>query len=81
MLYGISGSAWAGILQWTPDSRALILFDQKRRLIAVPVQFDGGFQQGAPPDLRRFLLLETEPLSNPAPLRVLTSWQERLKAR
>jgi len=26
-------------------------------------------------------LLETEPQPNPAPLRVLTSWQERLKAR
>lgn len=97
LLYGISGSAWAGVLQWSADGRALILFDEKRRLIAIPVQFDGGFRQGTPrtlltlppntllvgvsPDLRRFLLLETEPLSNPAPLRVLTSWQERLKAR
>jgi hypothetical protein len=85
------------IIQWSADGRALILLDQKRRVIAVPVQFEGGFQQGAPrvlltlppntalvgisPDLRRFLLLETEPLPNPAPLRVLTSWRERLKGR
>jgi len=84
-------------VRWSADGRALILFDQKRRVIAVPVQFEGGFRQGAPrtlfalppntgligmsPDLRRFLLLEAEPLPNPAPLRVLTSWQERLKAR
>ena len=97
LLYGISGSAWAGVLQWTSDGRALVLFDAKRRLIAIPVAFDAGFRQGTPrtlitlppntnlvgmsADLRRFLLLETEPLSNPAPLRVLTSWPERLKAR
>ncbi len=84
-------------VRWSGDGRDLILFDQKRHVIAVPVQFEGGFRQGAPrklftlppntglvgmsPDLRRFLLVEAEPLPNPAPLRVLTSWQERLKAR
>ncbi len=35
-------------VRWSGDGRALILFDQKRRVIAVPVQFEGGFRQGAP---------------------------------
>jgi hypothetical protein len=82
---------------WSADGRTLILVDSKQRVIAVPVQLEGGFRQGEPrvlfglpprgslvaaaPDLYRFLVSEAEPLSNPAPLCVLTSWRERLVKR
>ena len=80
---------------WSEDGRSLLFADARGRMIVVPVQFEGGFRQGEPrvlftlgpwqrwagasPDFRRFLLLEAEPLSNPAPLRVLTSWPARLR--
>ncbi len=79
---------------WSGDGRTLILVDSKQRVLSVPVQLDGGFRQGEPrvlfelppgcrfvaaaPDLRRFLVAESEPQSNPAPLCVLTAWPERL---
>jgi hypothetical protein len=60
----------------------------------VDVHLDGGFRQGeartlfAIPadgtlvgvtrDLKRFLVLESEHLANPAPLRVITAWPERV---
>ncbi len=79
---------------WSADGRTLIVVDSNQRVIAVPIQLEGGFRQGEPrvlfelppgcalvaaaPDLRRFLVSESEPQSNPAPLCVLTAWPQRL---
>jgi Tol biopolymer transport system component len=80
---------------WCEGGRSLAFIDPRGRVLVVPIQLDGGFHQGAtrvlftvgalqvltriPPDLRRFLIADLEPLSNPAPLRVLTSWPARLR--
>jgi hypothetical protein len=84
-------------LTWSGDGRTLVVVDSDQRVIAVPVQLEGGFQQGEPrllftlpprsaliaasPDLHRFLVSEAEPQTNPAPLCVLTSWPARLAKR
>jgi Tol biopolymer transport system component len=86
-----------GTLCWSADGRSLVLVDVRGRVIVVPVTLEGGFHQGEPrvmftlgtnqtlprqtPDLRRFLVLESERLSNPAPLRVLTQWPQRVASR
>jgi Tol biopolymer transport system component len=75
---------------WWEGENTLAVIDSRGRLLAIPVQLEGGFQQGEPrvvftpapgtqliqpsPDLNRFLVLEEKPNSNPAPLRVLTAW-------
>ncbi len=80
---------------WCDGGRTLAILDARGRVIAVPVQLEGGFRQGEPrivftpnpgqlvvepgPDLKRFLIIEREPLSNPAPLRVLTYWPARTR--
>jgi hypothetical protein len=80
---------------WSSDGRTLITQDTKNRIIATPVSFEGGFHQGEShvlftlaanqglprqrPDMKRFLIAEGEQQSNPAPLRVLTSWPARLE--
>ena len=79
---------------WSGDGRTLIVTAADRNMIAIPVQLEGGFRQGEPrvllepprgttfiaaaPDLQRFLLSESETLSNPAPLCVLMGWPQRL---
>ena len=76
------------------DGHTLILLDSKNRLFAVDVRLDGGFRQGEPRalftlppdsvlvavkrDFQQFLVLEAEHLANPAPLRVITNWPERV---
>lgn len=81
---------------WSEDGRVIVVVDADERVIAVPVQLEGGFRQGEPrvlfrmpprsvlaavaPDLRRFLVTESEPQSNPAPLCVLMGWRGRLAA-
>ena len=82
-------AGWGGA-----DGRTLLLLDTTGRLLAIDLRLEGGFRQGEarplftlPPDhgligttrdLKRFLLGETEHLTNPAPLRVITDWQERV---
>ena len=76
------------------DGRTLVLVDSKNRVLAVEVRLDGGFRQDEPRvlftlpqdsgliavkrDLRQFLVLEGEHLTNPAPLRVITAWPDRI---
>jgi hypothetical protein len=83
-----------GTMVWSAGGRALVVVDTRSRVIAVPVTFEGGFRQGEPrvlftlgpdqtlvaqrSDMRRVLVLESERLSNPAPLRVLTAWPQRV---
>jgi hypothetical protein len=82
---------------WSADGKTLLVADAHSRVIAVPVTLEGGFQQGEArvlltlgpnlllprqtPDMRRFLVLESERLTNPAPLRVLTEWPQRVASR
>ena len=82
-------------LIWSADGATLVITDAKSRIIAVPVAFDGGFRQGQPrvlfalppnhyllpqtSDMKRFLVAEAEAQANPAPLRVLTAWTQRLE--
>jgi len=79
---------------WSADGRTLVVVDVVGRVIAIPVQLEGGFRQGesrvlfelppqtslvaVAPDLRRFLVCEFEPQSNPGPLCVLMGWPQRL---
>jgi Tol biopolymer transport system component len=76
------------------DGRTLVLVDAKNRVLAVDVQLEGGFRQSEPrvlftlpqdtalfgvkKDLKQFLVGEAEHLTNPAPLRVITAWPERV---
>ncbi|HKW15481.1 MAG TPA: protein kinase [Candidatus Krumholzibacteria bacterium] len=78
---------------WSSDGGTLITEDIKNRVIATPVSFDGGFRQGESrvlltltpnqglarqrPDMKRLLIQEGDPQTNPAPLRVLTAWPRR----
>ena len=80
---------------WSSDGGTLITQDIKGRVIATPVSFEGGFRQGESrvlltlgpnqglarqrPDMKRLLIQEGEVQSNPAPLRVLTSWPTRIE--
>jgi eukaryotic-like serine/threonine-protein kinase len=82
---------------WSADGKTLLLMDARNRVIAVPVTLEGGFRQGEPrvlftlgsnqslprqtSDMRHFLVLESERLTNPAPLRVLTEWPQRVASR
>jgi hypothetical protein len=86
-----------GVPMWSADGRTLVVVDARNRVFAVPVTFEGGFRQGEPrllftlgpdqtlprqtPGMRRFLVVESERLSNPAPLRVLTGWPQRVATR
>jgi tRNA A-37 threonylcarbamoyl transferase component Bud32/Tol biopolymer transport system component len=86
-----------GVPFWSADGRSLVVVDAHSRVLAVPVTIEGGFRQGEPrvlftlgpgqglprqtSDLRRFLVIESERLSNPSPLAVLTGWQERVASR
>ena len=81
-------------VQWSVDGRTIIVQDVRGRVLAVPVSLDNGFRQGEPrvlftlgpqqvlcmqtSDLKQFLILELERLPNPAPLRVLTHWPQRI---
>jgi len=81
--------------QWSTDGRTLVTQDIKNRVIATPVSFEGGFRQGESrvlftlasnqglprqrPDMKRFMIAESDVQSNPAPLRVLTSWPKRVE--
>jgi Tol biopolymer transport system component len=80
---------------WCEGGHSLGLIDPRGRVLVVPVQLEGGFRQGTtrvlfttgalqnltslPSDLKRFLIADQEPGSNPAPLRVLTPWTARLR--
>ncbi len=82
---------------WSANGRVIVVVDVDDRVIAVPVQLEGGFRQGEPrvlfklpprsplvavaSDQRHFLVHESEPQSNPAPLCVLTGWRQRLGTR
>jgi Tol biopolymer transport system component len=80
---------------WSSDGGTLVIQDIKNHVIATPVSFEGGFHQGESrvlftlaanqtlprqtPDMKRFLIAEGEHQTNPAPLRVLTSWPKRIE--
>jgi hypothetical protein len=80
---------------WSADGKTVITQDIKGRVIATPVSFEGGFRQGEShvlltlgpnqglarqrPDMKRLLIQEGDPQSNPGPLRVLTSWPQRIE--